>query len=240
VQHWLTQLATMNSEGVSLSVVTDQDFPTNLASTANPPPLLFVRGTLTPADVRAVAVVGTRKPSSHGIDTAHSIAARLAEQSVTVISGLANGIDAAAHAGALAAHGRTIAVYGCGINTVYPAQNRGLANTIMKSGACVSQFWPQMTPTRWSFPMRNVVTSGLSLATVVVEAGETSGARLQANEALKHGKRVILYRRLVEQQPWAAALLDHPAVSAVDTVDDILALVDIELAYLSDSDLISA
>ncbi|HWI04813.1 MAG TPA: DNA-processing protein DprA [Acidimicrobiales bacterium] len=174
VEHWRRAL-----EGLDAQVLTvlDDGYPANLRMIHDHPPFLFVRGTLTPADERAVAVVGTRRPSEDGVRAAEAIAGALAGRGITVVSGMAEGIDTAAHAGALNAGGRTLAVFGTGISRLYPASNRALARAIVASGATLSQFWPDMAPTRWSFPVRNIVTSGLGVGTVVVEAGPTSGAR---------------------------------------------------------------
>lgn len=217
---------------VRLVTVVDDDYPANLRMIQDHPPLLFVRGSLEAADTRAIAVVGTRKPSDDGIRAAGAIAAALAAHRVTVVSGMATGIDTAAHVGALNAGGRTIAVFGTGINRVYPRSNQALARRIPLSGAVVSQFMPDQSGTRWSFPVRNIVTSGLALATVVVEAGPTSGAKLQAQDALRHGKRVFLLRNLVDAQPWAAELIDTPGVTAIEDphdVDAIMAMIEVEL-----------
>jgi len=228
-QRWRERLAELASEGVRLVSVCDVDFPSNLRMIANRPPLLFVRGALTPADDRAIAVVGTRKPGARGRKAAYDIAAELATRKVTVVSGLAEGIDTAAHEGALSAGGRTVAVLGTGIQHVYPAANRQLASDVARSGACVSQFLPDMRGTRWSFPVRNIVTSGLSIGTVVVEAGETSGARIQAQDALLHGKRLFLLRSLVTTQPWAQEMATHEGVVVVDGVDEVMVAIDAEL-----------
>lgn len=212
--------------------VLDCDYPSNLRMIQDHPPLLFVRGTLEERDNRAVAVVGTRNPSDAGIRAAGLLAGALAGRGVTVVSGMASGIDTAAHVGALNAGGRTIAVFGTGIHRVYPKSNQTLARRIPQSGAVVSQFMPTQPGTRWTFPVRNIVTSGLALATVVVEAGPTSGAKLQAYDALRHGKRVILLRDLVESQTWAAELIGSPGVTTVEDphdVDAIMAMIEVEL-----------
>lgn len=229
VQYWSEHLQDLSTRGVQLVTICDEEFPFNLHCVHNPPPLLFVRGCLRADDVRAVAIVGARSAGPEGLKIARDLSRSLAEQGVVVISGLAEGIDTAAHQGAIDGHGRTIAVFGTGIDRVYPPMNRDLAEQVERSGACISQFWPKQSPTRWTFPVRNIVTSGLSLATVVVEASETSGARLQAMEALKHGKRVVLMTHLVEKQQWARDLLDEPAVTAVTHVDDVLAVVNAEI-----------
>lgn len=226
VQHWRDELDALDAR---LVTVLDDAYPVNLRMVHDHPPFLFVRGSVEPADDRAIAVVGTRTPSSEGARAAHRIAGALAERDITVVSGMASGIDTAAHAGALNAGGRTLAVFGTGISRIYPASNRSLASAITKSGATMSQFWPAMAGSRWSFPVRNIVTSGLSLGTVVVEAGPTSGARQQAEHALRHGKRLFLLQRLVEHQRWAKELIGTPGVFAIDDTEEILSAIELEL-----------
>ena len=216
-----------------LTVLAD-GYPAALRMIHDHPPFLVARGTIEPDDDRAIAVVGTRRPSEEGVRAASGIAGALAGRGITVVSGLAEGIDTAAHAGALNAGGRTLAVFGTGISRVYPESNRALARAIAASGATLSQFWPDMAPSRWSFPVRNIVTSGLGIGTVVVEAGPTSGARQQANHALRHGKRLFLLRRLAEHQPWARELMRTPGVVAIDDVEDVLAVVEAELDLHAD------
>lgn len=228
-ERWGAAIADLRSDGVDILTSADDGYPTNLRMIHNRPPVLFVRGKLIPADSRAVAVVGTRGASEEGVHAATEVARQLVERGITILSGLAAGIDTAAHAAALNTGGRTIAVFGTGIKRVYPQQNHALAKQITASGACVSQFMPDQSGTRWSFPVRNIVTSGLSLGTVVVEAGPTSGAKLQAHDALRHGKRLFLLRRLVESQDWARELAELPEVQAVEGVDEIVAAVEVEL-----------
>lgn len=168
---------------------------------------------------------GHRYPERHGdgIRRAARMSRLLAEQHVTVVSGLARGIDTAAHRAALTAGWRTIAVLGTGITGCYPRENRDLADDIMASGALVSQFWPTSPPSRDAFPARNVVTSGISQGSVVIEAASTSGARMQARLALEHGKKVFLARSLVDTQPWAREYADHRGAIEVTSVDEVLA-----------------
>ena len=147
----------------------------------------------------------------------------LAEQGVTVVSGLATGIDTAAHRAALDAGARTIAVLGTGITKCYPSENRDLAEAITTSGALVSQFWPTSSPSRYTFPRRNVVTSGISQGTIVIEATSTSGARMQARLALDHGKKVFLIRSLVTSQPWAREYVGKRGAIEVADVDEVSA-----------------
>lgn len=229
LRHWERELDRLAERGIRMVDTVDADFPVNLRMIHDRPPFLMVRGDLSAGDDRAIAVVGTRRAGDEGRHAAYEIARQLADRGVTVVSGLAEGIDTAAHSGALSAGGRTIAVFGTGIEVVFPAKNRPLADAIARSGACVSQFWPSMRGARWTFPVRNVVTSGLSLGTVVVEAGETSGARLQAEAALRHGKRVFLLDQLVRSQPWARDVAARPDVAAVDSVDQVVDAVEVDL-----------
>jgi len=202
--------------------VLDQDYPVNLRVVENLPPFLFYRGELRPDDAYSVAVVGTRSPTPEGLARARRMASLLASRGVTVLSGLARGIDTAAHEACLEAGGRTIAVLGSGIRRIYPPENLGLAQRIVESGAVVSQFWPDAAPTSYTFPRRNVVTSGLGQGTVVVEASASSGAKMQARLAIEHGKQVFLLTSLVTQYTWAKKYMKRPRVYEVSDVDDIV------------------
>lgn len=211
------------AEGISLTTVLDDDYPVNLRTVYDRPPFLFYRGSLSPDDALSVAVVGTRQPSVEGIDTAKRIASSLVAEGITVLSGLARGIDTAAHTATLEAGGRTIAVMGTGIRQLYPPENAALADRILASGALVSQFWPDSPPRRDTFPRRNAVMSGMSQGTVVVEATATSGAKMQARLANLQGKRVFLMADLVRGMPWARRYVDRGAIE-VRAVDDIVRL----------------
>jgi DNA processing protein len=212
------QIAELEGDGVSLVTVLDEDYPTNLRLVYNRPPFVFVRGTLGRDDDRAVAVVGTRQATELGREQASRLATELAENRITVLSGLALGIDAAVHTATLDAGGRTLAVMGTGIQRVYPAEHKDLASRIVDSGgALVSQFWPDAPPTKYSFPMRNAVMSGMAVGTVVVEAGKTSGAKMQARLALEHGKRLFLVESLVMQEDWARKYAERPGATVVQS-----------------------
>lgn len=214
--------------GYDIRTVFDDTYPLNLSNIFNKPPLVFIKGTwIEERDDLAVAVVGTRKPTPDGVRRATVAGRKLAKEGITVISGLAAGIDAAAHSAALDAGGRTVAVMGTGIDRVYPKENRELAERIVASGgALVTQFFPDQPPTQWSFPMRNVVMSGLSLATLVIEASETSGARQQARHALQHGRTVFLAASLVKAHAWARKMVEEGMYGAhalaVDSIDDVI------------------
>ncbi len=207
--------------GARLITVLDEDYPTNLRLIFNLPPFLFVRGELTQDDAYSVAVVGTREASEEGVAKARKMARALTADGVTVVSGMAAGVDTAAHEAALDAGGRTIAVLGTGVAHTYPKQNLGLAERIAAGGALVSQFWPSTPPSSYTFPRRNVVTSGISQGTVVIEATSTSGAKMQARLALEHGKRVFLIRSLVTDQPWAQKYVGRGAI-VVSEVGDVI------------------
>jgi DNA processing protein len=208
--------------GARLITVLDNAYPSNLRVIPKLPPFLFFRGELHRDDARSVAVVGTRRASAEGIDRAAKLASLLVQEGVTVISGLAKGIDTAAHSAVLDAGGRTIAVVGTGILQVYPRENTKLAERMVDRGAIVSQFWPSAPPTRYSFPMRNEVMSGISQGTAVIEAGKTSGAKMQARLALEQGKRAFLTSSLVTSEEWAKSYIERRGAIEVDSVDDVV------------------
>lgn len=209
------------SDGVRLITVLEDDYPANLRSIHDRPPFLFVRGSLSPSDQRSVAVVGTRNASQWGIEAASAISADAGEAGYTVVSGLAKGIDTAAHRAALASGARTVAVIGTGIQNYYPAENRDLQDEIAEQHAVVSQFWPDSAPTKKSFPMRNAVMSGLAQATIVVEASGRSGARMQARLALEHGRPVFLLKPLL-QHDWAQEYSERSGTYVVDGFGEVL------------------
>ena len=217
-------LAVLAVQGIRVTTVLDDDYPANLRLIYNLPPFLTYRGHLRPDDARSVAVVGTREASREGVEQARRLAQQLTEAGVTVLSGLARSIDTAAHEAALEAGGRTIAVMGTGIKTIYPPENRELAERITEAGALVSQFWPDTPPRTDTFPRRNIVMSGMGQGTVVVEASATSGAKMQARYALEHGKRVFLLSSLVRERPWAQQYLKRPGAVEVQDVEDIVRL----------------
>ncbi len=214
----------VTSQGVRLITILDEDYPDHLKLIFNRPPFIWVRGHLESRDLRAIAVVGTRQATQEGRAAAARLARGLATAKVTVLSGLARGIDTAAHTAALDAGAKTIAVIGTGILApVYPPENSDLAGRIVANGgALVSQFWPEAPPRKISFPRRNVVMSGMAAGTVVVEAGKTSGAKMQARLALEHGKRLFLPEALVANEEWAGKYATRPGVTVISDLNDIL------------------
>lgn len=215
------EIEVWEAEGMRLVTVLDDIYPVNLRSIHNRPPFLFVRGELRPEDERSIAVVGTRRPSIDGLETARSVTAGLVSAGYAVVSGLAEGIDGAAHETSLDLGGRTIAVVGTGLRRTYPASHASLERRIAEAGAIVSQFWPDAPPTRTSFPMRNITMSGLALATIVIEASERSGARMQARLALEHGRRIFLHRSLLEHA-WARDYEARPGATVIESADEVV------------------
>lgn len=169
----------------------DEQYPRFLAEIPDPPPILYIRGELKPEDAWAVAVVGTRRASTYGREVTRRLVTVLAQNGITVVSGLARGIDAVAHQTALEAGGRTIAVLGCGIDLVYPPEHRELARRIAAQGALVTEHPPGTPPEPANFPPRNRIISGLSLGVVITEAGSESGALITAHYAAEQGRDVF-------------------------------------------------
>jgi DNA processing protein len=219
------EISAWSDEGISVLGLLDAGYPANLRAAHDRPPLLFVAGRLKPDDARSVAVIGTRRPTTAGIAATREVASKLIDGGFTVVSGLAAGIDTAAHTSALEHKGRTIAVLGTGIRHAYPPQNAALQQHIAGTAALLSQFWPDDQPHRRNFPLRNAVTSGIALATVVIEATHTSGARIQARLALAQGRPVLLMARLLEQQ-WARDLATRPGTRVIQSADDVVPTVE--------------
>ncbi|MGH3706625.1 MAG: DNA-processing protein DprA [Pseudonocardiaceae bacterium] len=218
------RIAGWRAAGLGVHTFRDASYPAQLREIHQVPPVLFTRGTLLPGEL-AVSVVGSRRASDRSLDWASEMSTALVSAGITVVSGLAAGIDTAAHTAALDAGGRTVAVLGTGINRAYPAANWNLQERIAGEGLVLSQFWPDAPATKKSFPLRNATMSGYGRATIVVEAGETSGARIQARVGVEHGRPVILHEGVVRANEWAAALHHRPGVYVVSGVDEALDVV---------------
>lgn len=177
--------------GVQVITWEDALYPRRLKEIDQPPPILFVRGAINVEDDWAVSVVGTRRVTPYGRQVASEIARYLAQNGVTVVSGLARGVDAIAHQTAMQAGGRTLAILGSGVDTIYPPEHRKLAEDISHQGAVISDYPLGTQPESRNFPPRNRIIAGLSLATIVVEAGETSGALITAEFAVEQGRDVF-------------------------------------------------
>ncbi|MFO0931659.1 MAG: DNA-processing protein DprA [Planctomycetota bacterium] len=205
----------------------DDGYPSAVRAASDPPPALWVRGTLPPPDRPAVAVVGTRGASAYGLRIAHGIAEGLARAGVVVVSGLARGIDAAAHGGALAGGGPTVGVLGCGVDVVYPPEHTGLVAEVVANGAVLSEHPPGTSPLQGHFPRRNRIVATLSQATVVVEAGLTSGALNTARSALHEGRDVLAVPGYVDRDVHAGChLLLREGASLCEGVDDVLRVLE--------------
>ena len=174
-----------------LVITSDPEYPPLLSQVYAPPPVLFLRGDLSPCKTGGVAVVGSRKVSAYGLKSARGLGRELARGGVSLISGLARGIDTAAHESSLAHGGHTVGVLGCGLDRAYPPENRKLINQMAEQGAVVSEFPLGTAPAAGNFPVRNRVISGMSRAVVVVEASQRSGALITARHALDQGREVF-------------------------------------------------
>ena len=201
----------------------DAEYPANLRNIHKPPPELYANGAILPQDEAAVALVGTRRPTHYGVQACERLAYDLATRGITVISGMAIGIDTAAHRGAIRAGGRTIAVLGSGHNNIYPQENIGLYRQIIKNGAVISEFPNDATPDRWHFPSRNRIISGMSLGVVIVEAPRKSGALITADFALEQGREVFsLPGKINSHTTEGTHRLIKEGAKLVEGVDDII------------------
>jgi len=208
----------------------DAEYPGNLANISKPPPMLYVNGALLPQDEAAVALVGTRRPTHYGMQACKRLAYDLAIRGITIVSGMAIGVDTASHRGALEAGGRTIAVLGSGHNNIYPRSNIGLYTEITKQGAVVSEFSGNTPPDKWHFPMRNRIISGLSLGVVVIEAPRKSGALITADFALEQGREVFaLPGKASSLTSEGAHRLIKEGAKLVEGADDIIEEIEVHL-----------
>ncbi len=185
------EMEKLERQGIKVLSFRDADYPSRLKEIYDYPPILYVKGSLLPNDEWCLAVVGTRRATVYGRQAAEEIVTDLARNKITIVSGLARGIDSIAHKSALEAGGRTIAVFGCGLDTVYPTEHASLAKDSIANGAIISEFPLGTEPRKENFPMRNRSMSGLSLGVLVVEAGETSGAMITARLALEQNREVF-------------------------------------------------
>jgi DNA processing protein len=213
----------IDRHGCKVITIQDESYPVNLKAIYDPPQVLYVKGELLPTDSFAISVVGTRTASSYGKAVAEQISNQLAARGVTIISGMAYGIDAAAHKGALSAGGRTIAVMGNGLDIVYPARNVSLMEKIISSGAVISEFPMGMKPLKNNFPRRNRVISGFSLGTLVVEAPRRSGALITADYALEQGREVFAVPgQIFSEMSGGTHALIKQGAKLVESVEDVL------------------
>ncbi len=218
------EVARLEQEGASVLTWEDQAYPPRLRQIHSSPPALYVKGEILPQDEWAVAVVGTRSATRYGRQMVEEIAGDLARSGITVVSGLARGIDSLAHRAALRAGGRTIAVLGCGIDVVYPSEHRDLAGRVTERGAVITEYPLGTKPEAGNFPPRNRIISGLSLGALVVEAGKRSGALITADFALEQGREVFALPGNVNSSKSQGTnrLIRDGAAKLIISVEDIL------------------
>ncbi len=210
-------------KGVQVISYLEENYPTNLKGVPHMPPVLFIRGEITEKDRLAVALVGTRHPSYYGKQVTDKIARELASVGVTIVSGLARGVDTIAHKSALAVNGRTIAVLGCGIDVCYPPENRNLSEEIAQQGAVISEYPLGMKPLAINFPKRNRIISGLSKAVVAIEAGEKSGVLNTCAWAREQGKVVYAVPgRIGEERSLGTNRLIRDGAKILTATEDLL------------------
>lgn len=229
------------AHGIHTATLYADAYPRQLRAVHDAPPVLYWEGQLQDRDASAVAIVGTRVPDLWGASFARDLAGMLAEHGVPVISGLARGVDVAAMRASLNRGGRTIGVIGTGLGVYYPREHRALQEEIAAHHLLISQFAPGSNASKKTFPMRNVVMSGFASATVIVQAGETSGTRTQAAAAVRHGRPVIMTRHVVDKSKWAQDLIAHAydiiivadaadAFDAVQRIQERQRAADVDLA----------
>ena len=222
-------LDTVYERGIKVVSVVDRDYPANLRSISDAPPVLYFRGALLPADDLAIAVVGARFATSYGRQVTEQLVGSLVASGLVIVSGLALGIDSFAHRAALEAGGRTIAVLGSGVDTIYPPENKKLAEEIVKNGALVSEFPLGFPSVPSNFPARNRIISGLSLGVLVTEAAEDSGSLITAGQAAEQGREVFavpgpIFGKMSRGTNNLVKEGVHPATEA----GDILSVLEIE------------
>lgn len=231
------ELRLANRSGIQLVTRSGGHYPASLAEIDDPPQVLYLRGSLVPEDAMAVAMVGTRHATQYGLEQAALLAAGLARAGVTVVSGLARGIDTAAHRGALEAGGRTVAVFAGGLLEITPAENLKLADEVAAHGCLVSEAPPRRPPVAGSFPQRNRLISGLSLGVLVVEADDRSGALITARHAGEQGRDVFAVPgSLASRQSRGCHKLIQDGAKLVMSVDDILGELSHPAAPIPQSD----
>jgi DNA processing protein len=210
--------------GIDVVTEADADYPRLLREIHDPPGVLFRRGQTTPQDELAIAIVGTRHATRYGLAQAERLAGSLARVGFTVVSGLARGIDAAAHRGALAAGGRTIAVLASGLLKIYPPEHKGLADEVAAGGYVVSEAPPRMVPISGAFPQRNRIISGLSVGTIVIEAPLRSGALITIRHAYEQGREVFAVPGPIDSRmSHGCHALIKDGAKLVESIDDVLA-----------------
>jgi DNA processing protein len=230
------EAAACERAGVTVCTLGDDDYPEPLTTLYDPPPVLYVRGTLLASDCMAIAVVGSRQPTAYGRSMAEKLVGELAALGFTVVSGLARGIDGQAHTTALASGGRTLAVLGHGIDRVFPSKHKRLAEEVVEAGAVLTEFPFGTHPARHNFPRRNRIISGLSLGTLVVEAAGGSGSLITARCAMEQGREVFAVPGPVTAGTSRGAhRLIKEGATLVEGVDDVIEALPLHIRAVIES-----
>ncbi|HOL22907.1 MAG TPA: DNA-processing protein DprA [bacterium] len=227
---WYEEIEFCKKNGISLVSIEDPSYPVMLKEINSPPLILYVKGKLPSENDICIAIVGTRNPSLYGIKMAEKFAEQLSFYGITIVSGMARGIDTSAHKGTLKAGGRTVAVLGCGLRYCYPAENLSLSNEIAKTGAVITEFPSYIKPLPENFPKRNRIISGMCRGVLVIEAGQKSGALITANFALEQGRDVFaIPGRADEFTSKGTNQLLKEGATLVENVEDILDALNLEV-----------
>lgn len=218
------QLSRVNSRNLQIVTFWDSSYPEVLRRIYDPPPFLFVHGTMADADIHSVAIVGTRSPSDYGIALAEKFSSGLARLGMTVVSGLARGVDTVVHTAALNHAGRTLAVIGSGLDVIYPSENKALSEKISARGAVISEYDMGAKPDAMNFPRRNRIISGLSLGTLIIETDVNGGAMITASTALDQNREVFAVPGNVntKRSRGCNALIKEGKAKLVDSIEDVL------------------
>lgn len=232
VEHWHKQIDLLMRDSIATPILAANisgapTYPARLARCWDAPPVLFATAPVEQASSRpAVAIIGSRTTSQETLAATHRLAADLAATEISIVSGLALGVDAAAHEGALSADGHTVAVLGTGIRRIYPAQNEALASRIRKAGTIVSQFAPNAPRTRTSFLRRNHVIAGLSDISIIMAGKSRSGSRHEIEQAMGYDRTILMWGPALQEEPWAQSLASSQRASYITCADDVRAALE--------------
>ncbi len=227
------ELAQIEKHGISIITLDDPAYPEHLKAIFDPPLVLYVKGDIQPQDYYSIAIVGSRRNTSYGRLIAEELAIKLSECGLTIVSGMARGIDSAAHRGTLKSGGRTLAVLGCGLDVVYPPENHELMRSISESGAVLSELPLSTPPYAYNFPIRNRIISGLSVGVVVVEAAVRSGTMITVGCALEQGREVFAVPgQVTSRYSHGTHAIIKQGAKLIETADDILDELKLQLAGL--------
>lgn len=228
IEYYSKQREKIQQQGLMVITVYDENYPEGLRTIYNRPKVLYVKGEIKEEDKLSISIVGSRKATAYGRWAAEKFAEELAKMGITIVSGMARGVDTLAHLGALQAKGRTLAILGSGADVIYPKSNRQLYNNICSNGAVISEFPPGTEPLQFHFPLRNRIISGLGLGVVVIEASEKSGSLITAQHAMEQGKDIFaLPGNINSIYSKGTNLLIKDGAKILTDIDDILEEIDV-------------